>query len=129
MKDLLKDEENKVNYTLSYLKGLTLDCFEPALLDVTDPVWLSDFKLFIEELEANFGTFNPKGQAKAKAKLEQLCMHENHQATKYFIKFQQLSTHVRWGNAELHWQASNGLAKCIKNDMVHHGVLQGTSSR
>jgi len=48
-------------------------------------------------------------------------MHKNHQATKYFIKFQQLATHVRWGNAALRWQAYNGLAKCIKNNMVHHG--------
>jgi len=48
-------------------------------------------------------------------------MHENHQATKYFIKFQQLTTCVRWGNAALCWQAYNGLAKHIKNDMVHYG--------
>jgi len=48
-------------------------------------------------------------------------MHENHQATKYFIKFQQLTTRVRWGDAALHRQAYNGLAKCIKNNMVHHG--------
>jgi len=48
-------------------------------------------------------------------------MHKNHQATKYFIKFQQLATHVRWGDAALHRQAYNGLVKCIKNDMVHHG--------
>jgi len=61
-------------------------CFKPALLDITDHVWLLDFEIFIEELETNFGTFNPKGEAKAE--LKQLCMHQNHQATKYFIKFQ-----------------------------------------
>jgi len=47
-------------------------------------------------------------------------MHETHQAMKCFIKFQQLTSHVRWGDAALCWQAYNGLAKCIKNDMVHH---------
>ena len=96
-----------------------MDCFEPALLGINDPHWLSDFELFIEELETNFGTFNPEGEAKAK--LEQLRMHENHQAMKYFIKFQHISPCVRWGNAALHQKAYNGLAKCIKNDMVHHG--------
>jgi len=48
-------------------------------------------------------------------------MNTHHQATKYFIKFHQLATCVRWGNAALHQQAYNGLAKHFKNDMVHHG--------
>jgi len=58
---------------LPSVKGLALDCFEPALLGINDPVRLSDFELFIEELETNFGTFNPEGEAKAE--LEQLRMH------------------------------------------------------
>src|SRR5882724_10677883 len=44
-KDQFENEEDKVNYTLSYLKGLALDCFEPALLGINDPVWLLDFEL------------------------------------------------------------------------------------
>src|SRR5882724_10093438 len=51
----------------------------------------SDFNLFIEELKANFRTYNPVGEAEAK--LEGLCMHESHQAMKYFIKFQQLAAY------------------------------------
>jgi len=31
--DFFKDEEKEVNYALSYLKGLALDCFRPALLE------------------------------------------------------------------------------------------------
>ena len=73
---------------------------------------------FSEELEANFGTFNPVGEAEAE--LEGLRMQENHQAMKYFIKFMQLSSHVYWGKAALLWQAYNGLTKWIKNKMVHH---------
>ena len=41
------------------------------------------------ELEANFGTYDPIGEAEAK--LEGLRMQENHQAMKYFIKFMQLA--------------------------------------
>ena len=92
-KDLFHNEETKVNYALSYLKGITLDCFEPALLDLHDPIWLSNFGLFIMELENNFRTFDPEGEAEAE--LEALCMHENHQAMKYFIKFQQLAARVQ----------------------------------
>ena len=115
---MFEDNTGKVNYVLSYLKGTALDCFESAILDPIKTQWLLDFDLFIEELEANFRTYDPVGEAEAK--LEGLCMHESHQAMKYFIKFQQLAAHVQWGNAALHRQAYNGLAKCIKDDIVHH---------
>jgi len=97
--DLFQDDLTKVNYMLSHLKGSALDCFEPALLETPEPTWLSNFTLFIEELEANFGTYNPVG--KAEAELEGLCMQENHQAMKYFIKFMQLAACVQWGEATL----------------------------
>ena len=59
------------------------------------PTWASDFDLFIEELEANFRTYDPVGEAEAE--LEGLHMQENHQAMKYFIKFTQLAACVQWG--------------------------------
>src|SRR5882724_9661012 len=115
--DQFQDDTTKVNYILSHLKGSTLDCFEPTLLDPIEPIWLSDLNLFIEELETNFGTYNPVG--KAEAELKGLRIHEIHQAIKYFIKFQELAAHIQWGEEALH-QAHNGLTKCIKDDMVHH---------
>src|SRR6266481_4409622 len=116
--DLFQDDTMKVNYMLSYLKGTALDCFKPALLEIPEPAWLSDFALFLEELEASFGSYDPVSEAEAE--LEGLRMQENHQATKYFIKFMQLATCVQWGKAALLQQAYNGLMKHIKNDMVHH---------
>src|SRR5882724_8248870 len=117
-KDMFEDNTDKVSYVLSYLKGTALDCFESAILDPIKPVWLLDFDLFVEELEANFRTHNPISEAEAK--LEGLRMHKSHQATKYFIKFQQLAAHIQWGDATLHCQAYNGLTKHIKDNMVHH---------
>src|SRR5882724_8196298 len=115
---MFEDNTNKVNYVLSYLKGTALDCLESVVLDPIKPQWLSDFNLFIEELKANFGTYNPVGEAEAK--LEGLRMHDSHQATKYFIKFQQLAARIQWGEAALRRQAYNRLTKRIKDDMVHH---------
>src|SRR6266481_651367 len=63
--DLFQDDTTKVNYMLSYLKGMALDCFEPMLLETPKSVWLSDFTLFIEELEASFGSYNPVSKAEA----------------------------------------------------------------
>jgi len=74
--------------------------------------------LFIKELETNSRTYNPVGEADAKPK--GLHMQDNHQATKYFIKFQHLAACIQWGKAPLCRQAYNGLTKCIKDDMVHH---------
>src|SRR5882724_13070952 len=76
------------------------------------------FQSFLEELEANFRTYDPVSEAEAK--LEGLCMHESYQAMKYFIKFQQLAACIEWGDAALHWQAYNELTKCIKDDLVHY---------
>ena len=118
VKIFFQDETTKVNYVLSYLKGSALDCFKPGLLDPLEPPWCSDFNLFSEELEANFSTFDPVKEAEAE--LEGLSMQENHQATKYFIKFMQLSSRDYWGEAALLWQAYNSLAKWIKHEMVHH---------
>ena len=87
-------------------------------MDPIEPAWCSEFDLFSDELEANFGTFDPIGEAKAE--LEGLCMQEKHQAMKYFIKFMQLSSHVYCGEAALLRQAYNSLTKQIKNEMVHH---------
>ena len=87
---------------LSHLKGSALDCFEPTLLENPEPTCLTDFALFIEDLEANFGSYNPISEAEAE--LEGLCMQENHQATKYFIKFMQLAT--CWRNT-MRYRSSN----------------------
>src|SRR5882672_434785 len=115
---MFESDTAKVNYMLSSLKGSALDCFEPTLLDPNEPKRLLDLTLFIKELKANFGTYDPIGEAEAE--LEALRMHDSHQVTKYFIKFQQLASRVQWGEAALRRQAYNGLAKRIKDDMVHH---------
>jgi len=40
---------------------------------------------FIEELEANFGTYDPIGEA-ASRNSKDFGMHDSHQATKYFYQ-------------------------------------------
>ena len=58
-KDLFHNDSAKVNYVLSYLKGPALDCFEPRLLKPHEPLWLSNYDLFVSELEINFGSYDP----------------------------------------------------------------------
>src|SRR6266481_1376262 len=117
--DAFSTDDAKVTYTLSFLTGSAMDCFEPYLHNPHNPpLWLSSYDLFCEELESNFGSFDPEGEAEAE--IEVLRMPENDRATKYFVEFKRLSSWIKWGEATLHRQAYNGLAHCIKNEMVHH---------
>ena len=64
--------------TLSFLKGTTLDYFEPYLADdpANEPTWLNNYELFVEELLINFGPYDM--MADAEVELEQLVMKDNH---------------------------------------------------
>src|SRR6266481_4081256 len=120
--DAFSADEANVTYALSFLTGSAMDCFEPYLHDPDDPPpWLSNYDLFHEELESNFSSFDPEGEAEAE--LEVLWMPKNDHATKYFVEFNQLSSRIKWGEAALCREAYNGLAHCIKNEMVHHPKL------
>src|SRR6266481_4568149 len=117
--DAFATDDAKVTYTLSFLMGSTMDCFEPYLHDPHNPLpWLSSYDLFREELESNFGSFDLEGEAEAE--IEVLRMPENDRATKYFMEFNRLSSQIKWGEAALCRQTYNGLACHIKNEMVHH---------
>ena len=38
----------------------------------------------------------------------------------YFMEYNRLASHIQWGDYALLRQAYKGLARCIKNEMVHH---------
>ena len=81
-----RTENAKVNYTMSFLKGMALDYFKP-FLDTPDdePAWLKDYELFLEELLINYGLYN--ALTDAEAELDTLIMKDSHKATRFFIDF------------------------------------------
>jgi hypothetical protein len=109
----------KVNYSLSFLKGTALDYFQPYLTDNPDnePDWLSDYDTFVEELMINFGLYD--SIADVEIELEQLVMKENHKATKFFVEFYHISSHLDYNNQALLRKAYLALPKRIKDEMVH----------
>ena len=70
------------------------------------------------ELEANFGPFDPVGEAEAE--IEMLVMAQGSRSMIYFMEFNRLASPIQWDNHALLWEAYKGLAHCIKNEMVHH---------
>ena len=75
------------------------------------------------ELETNFGPFDLVGEAKAEIKM--LVMAEGFRCTIYFMEFNHLASHIQWDDHALLWQAYKGLARHIKNEMVHHDQVLG----
>jgi len=92
----------RVAYMLSFLTGPALGWFKPMLFDQDeDPPWLSSWTLFQNKLTANFGSFDPVGEAEAE--IEVLSMPESSQATLYFVEFNHLrvTACLQWGNSAL----------------------------
>ena len=108
----------KVAYALSYLMGPALGWFELGLFALSPPTWVHHWDLFHTELESNFGPFDPVGESKAE--IETLVMAEGSHSTTYFVEFNHLASRIQWGDHALLQQAYKGLARRIKNEMVHH---------
>ena len=108
----------KVAYALSFLTSPALGWFEPALFSLALPAWVNNWDLFRMELEANFGPFNPVGEAKAE--IETLVMAEGSCSAIYFVEFNRLASRIQWDDHALLRQVYKGLAHRIKNEMVHH---------
>jgi len=113
----------KVNYALSFLKGIALSWFEPYLLDmehaVTPPDFLSDYLFFCRELQENFGPLDPKGNAESL--LEDLRMKENQRIAKYLVNFNRLAVQTGWGSQSLRHVFYRGLLDRIKDTMSERG--------
>ena len=108
----------RVTYALSFLTCPALSWFEPALFDPSPPAWVNNWDLFHTELETNFGPFDLVREAKAEIKT--LVMVEGSRSATYFVEFNRLASRIQWGDHALLQQAYKSLARCIKNEMVHH---------
>ena len=47
-------------------------------------------------------------------------MAEGSRTVTYFVEFNRLASHIQWDDHALLRQAYKGLARCIKNEIVHH---------
>src|SRR6202035_1484025 len=113
------DDENKVNFALSYLKGAALDYFEPEITEprALPPDWLFDYDTFKEELRLNFGPYDPVEDVESE--LTNLRMLSDQRLTEYIVKFYQVAHQVRWGDAPLRHQFYRGLPARIKDEITH----------
>jgi hypothetical protein len=111
----------KVNFALSYLKGIALAWFEPYLLenpeiDTYPPDFMSDYAEFCTELQNNFGPLDPRGSAESE--LENLTMKDSQRIAKYIVNFNRLATQTGWDIGALRHSFYRGLPDRLKDQIA-----------
>ena len=114
------EDETRVNFALSYLRGTALEYFEPSLVDTDDaPVWLFDWVDFVRTLRTQFGPIDPT--ADAEDGIDNLKMQDNQHIVKYNVEFNRLAIRTGWGDSVLRHRYYSGLAERIKDTMGQTG--------
>lgn len=114
------DDESKVTFALSHLRGTALEFFEPAILDSEEtPDWLEDWNLFVNTLRHQFGPIDPT--ADAEDGIDNLKMQDNQHIVKYNVEFNRLAIRTGWDESVLRHRYYSGLAERIKDVMGQQG--------
>ena len=113
------DDEAKITFALSYLRGTALEYFEPALLADSTPDWLDDWSVFTQTLRTQFGPIDPT--ADAEDSLDNLKMRDNQHILKYNVDFNRLAIQTGWSDSVLRHRYYSGLAERIKDIMGQQG--------
>src|ERR1700723_858217 len=86
-------DDRKVNFAISYLKGSALAHFENALIEpdlLAAATWPNNYSKFVSELKLYFGSPNIIGEAESR--LQTLTMKPTQHFAKYLVHFTRLST-------------------------------------
>ena len=112
------NDRRKVNFAISYLKGIVLAYFQNTLIepDLIHPVACDDnYEEFVSKLKTYFGA--PDIIREVESKLENLVMKPNQCITKYLVEFSWLASIKGWDNRALQHQFYRGLPGCIKDEV------------
>jgi len=118
------DDESRVSFTLSYLKGTPLDWFQTELSHAMNtgddlPEWFVTYKVFLDELQHLFGPRDPV--ADAVTALEGLKYKDSTKATQYIIEFNRHSRHTGWNDVALARQFYKPLPDRLKDEIARIG--------
>ena len=118
------DNQSRVTFALSYLKGNPLDWFSTQLnqsLENGDntPDWFEDYPAFIKELRRLFGPRDPVTDTTQF--LESLRYKDSTKATRYTIDFNRHAHCTGWNDQALARQYYKGLPDRIKDEIARIG--------
>jgi len=114
----------RVTFSQSYLKGMTLEWFEPDLLNSGNPAdcprWMDSWVHFVAELQSTFGPHDPV--ADAEHQLEHLQMKDSYHVTWYIVDFNCLTSQVQdYGDGALRRLFYSSLPDRLKDEIAQVG--------
>lgn len=110
---LFTDEDSKVLFAATYLRGKAYAWLEPRLSDNTNPI-LSDFELFCDELLRNLG--DPDRERTMARKLKAL--RQTGSAATYRTEFDNITQYLTWDDSALRSYFYDGLKDPIKDTLA-----------
>lgn len=113
------DDDSKVTFALTLLRGTALEFFEPMLISNEPLAWEDDWSEFLRVLRSQFGPIDPI--ADAEDHIDNLKMKEGQRILKYNIEFTRLATQTGWDDSVLRHRYYSGLAERIKDIMGQQG--------
>jgi hypothetical protein len=122
------DQESRVTFALSYLKGVPLDWFQGEVSRVmTDgenlSAWFSSYPAFTAELHRLFGPRDPVNDATNA--LEALKYKDSTKAARYIIEFNRHAHRTGWNDTALARQFYKGLPDRLKDEIARLGKPAG----
>jgi len=119
-----RQDRARVTFAQSYLKGMTLEWFEPDLLNSGNPAdhpcWMDSWVHFVAELQSTFGPHNPV--ADAEHQLKHLRMKDSYHVTQYIVDFNRLASQVQdYGDGVLRHLFYSGLLDRLKDEIAQVG--------
>ena len=115
------EDSTKINFALSYLRGMALEYFEPLIIESTShpPLWMDNWDTFVRLLRQQFGPIDPAGDVESR--LDHLQMQDNQHIIKYNVDFNTLAIRTGWNNITLRHGYYSGLAERIEDIMSQQG--------
>jgi Ty3 transposon capsid-like protein len=113
------DDNAKITFALSHLRGTALEFFEPMLMSDDQLTWEDDWPEFIRILRTQFGPIDPT--ADAEDNIDNLKMKENQRILEYNVEFNGLAVQTGWNDSVLRHRYYSGLAERIKDAMGQLG--------
>jgi len=122
------DDEARVTFALSYLKGSPQDWFQSEISHVAAeggrlPAWFTDYPTFQQELKRLFGPRDPITDAMTS--LEGLRFKDTGKATRYTIDFNRHARKTGWNEQALLRQFYKGLPDRLKDEIARLGKPSG----